>query len=230
MPTPRTTHKTCWTLIRGAAEGEKKQRSIFTRRYLPLIRSYLGTRWRDSGLIKLLDDAVQEVFLECFRAGGALGKADPSWPRGFRSFLLGVVINVAQRTERQQAQSAMRKKPGSFHPERMASGEEEPKTAFDRAWAKSVMEQAAELQKGRAMAAGAAARRRVELLRLRFEEGLPIREIAGRWGEDPAALHRAYRKARAEFRKCLLRVLAFHDPDGTEDAEREFRRLGALLR
>ncbi|MEJ7637578.1 MAG: hypothetical protein WKF75_06195 [Singulisphaera sp.] len=37
------------------------------------------------------------------------------------------------------------------------------------------------------------ARLRIALLEFRFQEGLPIREIARRWGTDPARLHREYR-------------------------------------
>jgi hypothetical protein len=57
--------------------------------------------------------------------------------------------------------------------------------------------------------------RRVELLRLRFQDGLPIRSIASRWGEDPAKVHHEYATARAEFRAALREVVAFHRPGAT---------------
>jgi hypothetical protein len=38
----------------------------------------------------------------------------------------------------------------------------------------------------------------VELLRLRFQEGLPIRDIATRWNEDAAKLHHEFATARDE--------------------------------
>ena len=50
------------------------------------------------------------------------------------------------------------------------------------------------------------------LLRLRFHEELPIREIAARWQEDPARLHHEYATARDEFRTALRAVVAFHQP------------------
>ena len=36
------TQATCWTLIHGAAAGDAHGRSEFARRYLPLVRGYLG--------------------------------------------------------------------------------------------------------------------------------------------------------------------------------------------
>jgi hypothetical protein len=58
----------------------------------------------------------------------------------------------------------------------------------------------------------------VELLRLRFNDGLPIREIAVRWGEEAARLHHEYATARDEFQSALREVVAFHHP-GTAPGE-----------
>ena len=52
--------------------------------------------------------------------------------------------------------------------------------------------------------------RRIELLRLRFEENLPIRRIAELWEEDPVQVHREYARARQEFRDALIAVMAFN--------------------
>ena len=65
--------------------------------------------------------------------------------------------------------------------------------------------------------AGERAVKRVELLRLRFQERLPIRAIAERWNEDAAKLHREYATAREEFRAALRTVAAFHQPTATGD-------------
>ena len=59
----------------------------------------LAARWRSSSQSSELDDAVQEVFVECFRAGGVLKRVDASRPGGLRPFLFGVVRNVALRFE-----------------------------------------------------------------------------------------------------------------------------------
>lgn len=72
------------------------------------------------------------------------------------------------------------------------------------------------MQAETAAASGERAVRRVELLRLRFQEGLPIRDIALKWKEDAAKLHHEYATARAEFRSALRRVLTFQMPTATE--------------
>jgi RNA polymerase sigma-70 factor (ECF subfamily) len=73
----------------------------------------------------------------------------------------------------------------------------------------------------RARAAGADAARRVELLKLRFGEEMPIRDIARLWNADAARLHHEYATAREEFRAALRDVVAEHQPgDAFAEAER----------
>jgi len=67
------------------------------------------------------------------------------------------------------------------------------------------------------------------LLRLRFEEGLPIRAIAQRWDIPAAELHHAYARARQEFRAALLEVVAFHHPGSPVEVEQEAASLLAAL-
>jgi hypothetical protein len=74
-----------------------------------------------------------------------------------------------------------------------------------------------------------AARGRVELLRLRFQDSLPIREIAQRWSMDAAALHYEYARARQEFKAALMEVAAFHHP-GAADIEQACADLLLSLR
>lgn len=49
---------------------------------------------------------------------------------------------------------------------------------------------------------GEEAEKRVEILRLRFTPGLPIREIARLWNEDARTVHRQYEVARQEYREA----------------------------
>jgi hypothetical protein len=92
---------------------------------------------------------------------------------------------------------------------------------FDRAWAQAIMAEAGRLQSKLAEKRGAEAVQRVELLRLRFEENLPIRDIARRWATDPAIVHKSYALARKEFRSALLEVVAFHHPGSAVELEEE---------
>jgi RNA polymerase sigma-70 factor (ECF subfamily) len=103
----------------------------------------------------------------------------------------------------------------------VAADEGSQSRVFERTWAQAIMAEAAQLQKSRAADLGDEAQRRVELLRLRFEEGLPIRAIADRWAVDPARLHHAYAIARQEFRTVLLEVVAFHQPGSPAELEQE---------
>lgn len=209
---------TCWTVIRGAAAGCERNRAVFARRYAPVIRAYLLARWRRSPLASEIDDATQDVFLDCFRENGALSRADTGRP--FRAFLYGVVRNVARRCEHARARAGLQP-PSGFDP---PGREETLGRVFDAAWAKAIMKQAAALQRDTALG-DERATARVELLRLRFQEGVPIREIAARWNDDPARLHHEYATARDEFRAALREVVAEHSPGTPGDVERECQRL-----
>jgi RNA polymerase sigma-70 factor (ECF subfamily) len=217
---------TCWTVIRGAAEGGARDREQFVRRYAPVIRAYLLARWRGGAPVGDLDDAMQEVFLDCFRDGGALTRAEPRGEGSFHAFLFGVVRNVARRFERERAKAG-RPLDSSFDE---ASGEPSPSDVFDRAWAKSLVRQAAARQELTARQQGPDAVRRVDVLRLRFQEGLPIRDIARRWDEDPARLHHEYARARKEFLAALREVVKEHYPDVDGRLDAECSRLLSSLR
>jgi len=214
---------TCWTVVRGAAKGRPKDREEFARRYEPIVRAYLGARWRGSELRDEIDDAAQEVFLDCFRDGGALDRAEEGRPGGFRAFLYGVVGNVALRAERGRGHAALPLDADLPSRDRTLS------EAFDRAWAQALLKQAARLQDARARAAGADALRRVEILKLRFGEDMPIREIAKLWDADAARLHHEYATAREEFCAALCDVVAEHQGGSRADVEHEAERLIACF-
>jgi RNA polymerase sigma-70 factor (ECF subfamily) len=211
VPGPEST---CWTMIRAAAAGDQFGREELARRYLEVVRAYLAARWGDSALRDELDDATQEVFVECFRHGGVLEAAGAGRVPSFRAFLYGVIRNIARRFESRPTRAV-----GPL-PE-VAADEESQSRLFDRTWAQAVMAEAARFQQARAAEEGPEAVRRVELLRLRFEENLPIRSIAEQWGTEAARLHHAYALARQEFRAALLQVLAFHQPGTPAELERE---------
>jgi RNA polymerase sigma factor (sigma-70 family) len=221
---------TCWTVVRGAARGDPRDRDDFARRYEPVIRSYLAARWRSSDRIRALDDAIQEVFVECFRGGGALDRLEPDRPCGFRAFLYGVVRVVALRAESARARGKEQAPPDGYDPGQVVADDTSLSLAFDRAWARALMTEAAGRHAEDAEKAGEAARGRVELLRLRFHDGLPVREIARLRGCDPDAVHRDYARARQEFRAALAAVVAFHHPGAPAEVERECAGLLDLLK
>jgi RNA polymerase sigma factor (sigma-70 family) len=205
---------TCWTVIHAAAQGNPAEREEVARRYLPIVYAYLATRWRGSSLKSHVDDAVQEVFIECFRQGGALEAVGLGRVPNFRAFLYGVVRNVARRFESRPVREA-----GPV-PE-VEANEASLSDLYERAWAQTMMAEAAQRQKNLAAERGDEALRRIELLRLRFEENLPIRTIAERWGVDAADLHHSYALARKEFKAALLDVVAFHQPGTPAEVDAE---------
>lgn len=220
---------TRWSLIRDAARGEAAARATFARAYEPVVRAYLGARWRGTPFVDEIDDAVQEVFVDCFKDDGALERADPARGPSFRAFLSGVARNVALRAERAGARRRARPGAQAFDGDRMPADEEALSTVFDRAWAQAVVRQAGTLQVERARTKGDGALRRVELLRLRFEEGLPIRSIAARWGAQPTEVHRAYARARREFEAALREIVAGVHPGSKEEIRAECLRVLATL-
>jgi RNA polymerase sigma-70 factor (ECF subfamily) len=210
---------TRWTVIRGAAEGDPGARAEFARLYETVIRAYLGARWGRTPLYEQIDDAAQDCFVDCFRESGALTRVDSELPGGFRAFLFGVVRNVARRLEEKRYR--LREVQPGNEPglEGIAAEDEALSRVFDRAWARAVVRQAAELHAERVREKGEAAARRFELLRLRFSEDMPIRDIASAWNEDPMKVHADYARGRAEFKSTLREVLRTLHPDSEVESE-----------
>lgn len=215
MPNPGST---CWTIIHAAAAGSSGDREEFAQRYFWVVKAYLADRWRGSTLLGDLGDAVQEVFVECFRPGGVLEAAGAGRVSSFRAFLYGVIRNVARRFESRPVRAVE-------VPSDRVADEASQSRLFDRTWAESLMAEAAELQRQRAKNLGGEFARRVELLRLRFEENRSIRTIAEQWAVPPATLHHANAQARQEFRAILLEVVAFHFRGSPEDVALEAAEL-----
>jgi RNA polymerase sigma-70 factor (ECF subfamily) len=70
---------------------------------------------------------------------------------------------------------------------------------------------------------------RAELLRLRFEAGLPIREIAARWQGNAAQLHREYARARREFRQALEATVTEEEGGSVAEVQASCARLMRAL-
>lgn len=220
---------TCWLLVDDAAHDRPGAREEFARNYAPVVRAYLGHRWRRSRAIDQIDDAVQELFVECFRQGGLLDKVDGRFPGGFRAFLYGVTRNVALRFETRHGRQRGATQNGTFDPEQVPTDEATLSTVFDRSWLESMLRQAALRQKQRAKTAGPDAERRVELLELRFRDDRSFGEIADLWSVDVNWLYREAARARREFKEALLEVVSFHNPRSPAEIEKECAELLSLL-
>lgn len=221
--------ETSWTLVRGAARGETVAREEFGRRYLPLMKRYLFERWRDRPWLTEIEDATQEVFVECYKKGGALDHFEEGRGDSFRGYLLSICRNVAARFEREQWQR-MKVKIDESVLELSSADDTRASQLFDRAWAQSMLREAAQRYQQKAPNLDSNARHRFELLVLRFRDDMPIRDIARLWNVDPTQLHREYTKARDEFRDILMEVLEIHQPGShaslTQECERLFEAYG----
>jgi RNA polymerase sigma-70 factor (ECF subfamily) len=216
--------ETCWSLVARAAAGDPPSCSRFGRTYLPLVRGFLALRWRGTKLVEEIDDATQDVFVECFRPDGPLKHADAT-KGDFRGYLFGVVRNVALRAEAEaRRHQVLEARPTLAD---AADGDPSVSRVFDREWARTLMREAGQLMLERST--DDKSRLRVELLRLRFGRDLAMPEIAARLDLDLAALHRQYARAREEFRSCLRSIVAFHCVRTETELDDECRRLFDLL-
>jgi RNA polymerase sigma factor (sigma-70 family) len=221
--------RTCWTLVENAAAGDDSAREEFGRRYLPVVRAYLHSRWRGRLSADELEDALQEVFVAFLSDNGVFEKMRPGRDEPFRPLLYAIVRNMALRVE--QARVRKLDAPGteSFRADENSTSEESLSRVFDRAWAESIMRDAVDRQEETAKASGAGALRRFELLRLTYDDKLPMPEIAARWELEAAFLHKELARAKTEFKEALKSVVAFHHPNAPELVERECRELLLLL-
>jgi DNA-directed RNA polymerase specialized sigma24 family protein len=221
---------TSWRLIEGAARGGVDEREEFARRYAPAARAYFMARWRRSPLRADVADAIQELFVECYRADGVLAKADRSRNGGFRALLFGVMRNVALRSEKKLGKDLARAPESSVKWNGLSDAGPSPSSIFDQVFARTLIREAVARHAAWARTEGDDASNRYELLRLRFEEGLPIRDIAALWKRDSADLHHEYAAARREFEIILRQVIA-ESADGRTPAEvsRILRELAATI-
>jgi RNA polymerase sigma-70 factor (ECF subfamily) len=220
---------TCWTLIEGAAEGRNDARGEFSERYLPVIRAYLHARWGGRLGSAELEDAVQDVFVECLREGGALERAGTGRREGFRAFLLGVVRHVALRIEAARARRIDAPGRAAFEADALALEEPTLSRVFDRAWAGSILREAFARQEADAREEGPESARRAALLRLVFQDKRAVADVARQWQVDGDELYREYSRALAEFLRALKAVVAFHHPNSPEAVARECRELIQLF-
>lgn len=218
-------------MLHEAAAGRGEAEETFVRRYYPVVRAYLGARWRTEPMRNEVDDAAQEVFVECLRQGGALDRVAQLQRRDFRAFLFGLVRNVARMAERRQSRRREVDVPKGDAIERREADSGTLSAVFDRAWARAIIREALEHQRDMAADKGQESIERVELLRMRFYEGLPVREIAERRGVPAERLHREVSKGKAEFEAALRDVLSLHVGDGPRlQLEKQCEALLELLK
>ena len=215
-------------MLRAASAGDANAKSIFAHSYTAPIRAYLGHRWRDSNHAAAIDDAVQDVFVECIKPDGALQGADPTNGE-FRALLYAVVRNVARRHE-ERANRPGQAAGGSIHLDDLPDQAEALSRFFDRSWAEAIVRDAILRHARAARRSDQDTRLRYRILRLRHQDGLAVREIAARLElASIEAVHNAYRRARREFREHLRNAVAHHTGVGPDALDAECQRVTTLL-
>ncbi len=66
--------ETSWTIIECAAGGNAEAREHFAELYAPALKAYFCKRWERTPYIASVDDAVQDVFVDCFKSDGVLSR------------------------------------------------------------------------------------------------------------------------------------------------------------
>ena len=82
---------TSWRVILEAGAGEQTAKDEFVARYSGVARAYFCARWKGTALTQEVEDAVQQVFIECFREQGVLTRVAPGRVTGFRAYFHGVL-------------------------------------------------------------------------------------------------------------------------------------------
>jgi RNA polymerase sigma-70 factor (ECF subfamily) len=214
-------------MILGAAARQPADQERFVMRYTPLIKAYLAARWKLPVQHEDVSDASQEVLLQCFREHGALETVDPGAGSGFRAFLYGVTRNVAAMTERKwsRLKETQASHSGVFE---LANDEASLSHVFDRGWAEVVVREARSLLHRRSLMRGGSSALRARGHELRYQEGLPPRDIAPRLGLDVKKIYRLLEDAQIDFQEALLEVMASEAPNASR-AELERKCVDLLL-
>lgn len=199
-------------MILGAAAGSPPHRETFGRRYAPAICAYLAARWHLAPDSDSVQDACQDVMVECFKAGGALSRADATYRGGFRAYLYGIVRNVALMAERRFARRREVDLGANFDPDAIGSDEPTLSLAFDRAFAIAVTREARELMARRSVRSPVA-EQRYRALALQFENGQAPRDLAVAMALPVERVYELLKEARREYREALLDVMGTLHPD-----------------
>ncbi|MFM1871718.1 MAG: hypothetical protein RL398_1140 [Planctomycetota bacterium] len=218
-----------WMLVRAAAGGSAGALELLCERCRPLVERWLWFRWRHSPFVGLIEDATQEVFVECLRPDGALSHADPARSEhGFDAYLRGVVAHVAARVERRYARDFAHRRRLAVAAARADLPQHAVEAQMDRRWVRAVLARALARLETPQFATKMAHSAR-EFLALHLEQGLPVREIARRWHLHAAQVHELRRRAMRRLKNAVLHVLGKSHCRAAADEREAARELLALL-
>lgn len=204
---------TSWSLVRSSGDAERLGRLI-------------GIYWkplyffvRRQGYVNEEAKDIVQGFLATLLGRDAFTKADPARGR-FRTFLLAALgnyikdhIKEAQRSKRggNQTVFSLDFESGERDYLQVPSRGEPPEAVLDRAWARSLLDQA--------LGELTCVPRHREAFRL-YVEGADYREICGRTGLSIAAAKTAVHRLKGQLREIVtehLRATASSDEEAVDD-------------
>lgn len=232
-----TFHSTHWSIVRGGASADAELRRVSLERlcnqyWFPLY-AHLRRKGRDA---ERAADLVQGFFAQLLSRDGLSTVKDDVGP--FRAWLLGALRNherdeVARERALKRGGGAV---PIPIDPEEgerrlELAGEslDDPACAFDRAWAKSVLDQGLLLLEQEMKRGGDTRRFEVlgPLLSIQGDDR-PREQLARELDMKPVALRVTLMRLRRRYRELLVQVVT--DSVGSaEEAGQELELLSAAL-
>ncbi|MBI4616647.1 MAG: RNA polymerase sigma factor [Planctomycetes bacterium] len=223
---------TSWTEVRAAADpGNPRSREFLSRlcqRYWRPICEYFRSLGRLSP--DEAKDLTQDFFARLLEKEH-LARMDPG--RGsFRGFLKRSIQNYLLDWRRREAArrptGEARLVPLGASPE--LAGEDEASDAFDRDWARALLEAALAELEARLKSSGLAHYHEVFRLHSLHEEGgerPSYRQIAHRLGTSEAVVRKRLARCRRELREIVMKLIQEYAADA-EEARAEFERFAGL--
>ena len=208
-----------WALVGLIGENVPDAAREFAFRYDRFVRRVLTKRWLGTIYRTHFDDAVQDVFVECFKPGGVLAKADSSRGGAFRSLLFRVTCNVAARYERNHNRDLR------LISKELTDTHGEDSGAFLQITREEVAEVVSEALRRMSQHTAVEVRERAQLLIQHSCDGQKIIHLAGGDTETAERLHRQHSKAKREFQTFLSEVIQSHYRAPPEDVETILKEL-----
>lgn len=154
-----------------------------------------------------VEDAVQEVLLECLKAGGALERASEAKCTRFRAYLGGITRNVGLRHLRVRKNQPSALEETEF----VSDSSPDVEANLNAAWSQAVLGEAMALLV-RESCLAETARLRLRVLQLRHQEGLKAAQVAEMLGISATRVHHLTSEAKNEYRLALLSVVSQQNP------------------
>lgn len=194
---------TSWHLVGLAGTDTDLARREFALRYEKFVRRVLAKRWLGTVFRHDFDDAVQEVFFECFKPGGVIEKADVNRGGSFRSLLYQVAFHVAARFERTRRQQHLREGADDW----LGELPSQDLSGFEAVTREEVTDLVREALRRMLQHHDPDIRSRGQLLERRTCQNERINVIADGDPELAKRLHREHSKAKMEWKQYLVDVV-----------------------